>query len=159
MQITVHYKEKNQPQPNQPIVPSVHGVIVNADKKILFQKREDHANWAIPGGKMDLGESPEQALVREMKEELGIDVEVKKFFGIYSSPDYVLSVGEAVFQPFLLAYECNIISGTPKKTAESVDYIWAALEDITLEKFFPLSRELAETALGLRDVPLTNMNI
>ena len=159
MQISIHYKEENQPKPNQLIVPSVHGVNVNEDKKILFQKREDSPKWAIPGGKVDLGETPEQSLAREMKEELNVDVEVKKFLGIYSSPDYVLSVGEAVFQPFLLAYECKILSGVPQKTAESVDYLWAGPEDITLKKFFPLSRELVETALGLRDVPLTNVTV
>lgn len=159
MQITIHYKQQKQPKPNQAIVPSVHGVIVNEDKKILFQKREDHPYWAIPCGKLDLGETPEEALAREMKEELNIDVEVKKFLGIYSSSEYVLSVGEAVFQPFLLAYECKIIHGEPQKTAESVDYLWADPDDVTLEKFFPLSRELAETVLGIREIPLTNSNV
>src|SRR5690606_7572608 len=54
------------------------GVIVNADGKILIAKRPQTAHqgglWEFPGGKVDAGETIEQALVRELREELAITV-------------------------------------------------------------------------------------
>lgn len=58
------------------------GVIVNADGKILIAKRPLNAHqgglWEFPGGKVDTGETIEQALVRELREELAIDVLVSQ---------------------------------------------------------------------------------
>jgi 8-oxo-dGTP pyrophosphatase MutT (NUDIX family) len=155
----IHYKEQNAPKPNQPIVPSVHGVVINGKNKILFHKREDHHLWSFPGGKVELGESILDTLIREMNEEVGVRVVPDMFLGTYSSPNYVLSVGAAVFQPFLIAFRCKIVDGEVKITDESVDYRWASLEDFSSMQFFPLARELAECALGLRENPLTNLNI
>lgn len=52
--------------------------LVDADNRVLLQKRPEGKAlaglWEFPGGKVDVGESPEQALIRELREELGIDV-------------------------------------------------------------------------------------
>ena len=56
-------------------------VIVNEDKILIAQRAKD-GFWEFPGGKIDEGESPMECVVREMKEELNIDIEVKKFLGI-----------------------------------------------------------------------------
>ena len=59
----------------------VAGVIVKDDKIILAKRKEDDAlagKWEFPGGKIEEGEDPFQALVREIREELGIDVEPLK---------------------------------------------------------------------------------
>jgi len=58
--------------PNQPIV--------------LIERRYPPAGWAIPGGFVDLGETLEQAAVREAKEETGLDVQLTVLLGIYSKP-------------------------------------------------------------------------
>jgi len=42
--------------------------------------------WTLPGGHVDYGETVEKAIKREMKEELGVPVKIKKLFGVYSDP-------------------------------------------------------------------------
>jgi 8-oxo-dGTP diphosphatase len=53
--------------------------LVDADGRLLVQQRPSHKPfgglWEFPGGKVEQGETPETALIRELKEELGIDVE------------------------------------------------------------------------------------
>ena len=151
--IRIHYKDAHAPKSNQPLVPSVHGVILNDGGAILLHRREDHPYWALPGGKMDLKESLLSCLIREMREEVGVEVEEEKLLGVYSSSDYLLSVGEAVFQPFLIVFLCHIKSGRIQKTTESVDYLWVTKEKIRKTPLFPLVLEFTECAWGLRKTP------
>ncbi len=60
------------------VVHVVVGIIINKDDQILIAKRASHQHqgdkWEFPGGKVEEGETPQQALQRELKEELGIDI-------------------------------------------------------------------------------------
>ena len=59
--------------------------IVNNEGKILLQKRGDFENaWGFPGGALELGESAEEALVREVKEETGLTVKAERLIGVYT---------------------------------------------------------------------------
>jgi mutator protein MutT len=69
-----HYNEPDAPKPNS-MVPAVSAVVVNEAGDILLQRRSDNGFWALPGGAVELGESAGQAIVREVKEETGVDVE------------------------------------------------------------------------------------
>jgi len=68
---------------------AVDGVLIK-NKKILLIKRGNEPfknKWALPGGFVEYGERVEEAIVREFKEETGINVRIKKFFGVFSDPD------------------------------------------------------------------------
>lgn len=79
------------------------------DPPFLMSKRLPHAHlggfWEFPGGKLESGESPEQALVREIREELGIEVSVGDIF----------AVGHHAYEKkvvLLLVYRAELQSGT-----------------------------------------------
>lgn len=53
---------------------------------VLIKRKNEPLGLALPGGFVDVGESVESALVREMKEEISLDVEIVRLLGIYSDP-------------------------------------------------------------------------
>ena len=53
---------------------------------VLIERRNPPLGWALPGGFVDYGETCEQAAVREMKEETGLDVTLTGLLGVYSDP-------------------------------------------------------------------------
>ena len=62
----------------------VGGCIFNEKGQVLLQRRQDKNKWGFPGGAIELGESAENAVKREIKEETGLDVIVSKLIGIYT---------------------------------------------------------------------------
>ena len=84
------------------------GIILDSEGKILIAQRNLQKNlggmWEFPGGKQEVGESPEDALIRELKEELSIDVEVLQSFSPYDYRDESIEVS---FYPI----QCKIVGG------------------------------------------------
>ena len=67
--------------------PTVDVIIEWEDGQIILIKRKNPpAGWALPGGFVDYGESLEQAAIREVREETGLDVELVEQFHAYSDP-------------------------------------------------------------------------
>jgi 8-oxo-dGTP pyrophosphatase MutT (NUDIX family) len=142
--IEIHYKKKPSPTTNQPWMPSVHGVVCNDKGAILLHAREDHASWALPGGKLESGESIMECLKREMLEETGLNVSPEKLLGVFSSPEYVLSVKGRVFQPLLIVFLCNVKTPELKVGPESLSFMWMDQNNIDTLNAFPLIKEIAQ---------------
>ncbi len=84
--------------------------------RVLLIKRRDVPVYALPGGGVDPGESPEQAAIREMKEETDLDVSIKRTIGYY----YPLN---RLTYPTIL-FECEKINGkeSPSSETAAVEY-------------------------------------
>lgn len=61
-----------------------------ARQKVLLTRRLDNGLWCLPGGHMEAGESVEECCVREVFEETGLQVRVKRLTGVYSNPDQLV---------------------------------------------------------------------
>ena len=69
---------------------AVDALIVRRNGCIVLVKRKKppyEGYWALPGGFVEYGETVEDAVIREVKEETGLDVEIKGLIGVYSRPD------------------------------------------------------------------------
>jgi len=79
----------------------IFGMIFNENNQVLLCHRRDYDLWNLPGGGLDAGESPWDGVIREVKEETGLDVKAK-LVGIYSKPEK----NEIVF-----SFVCEVIGG------------------------------------------------
>jgi 8-oxo-dGTP diphosphatase len=111
----------------------VAGLLMNEEGRVLITQRRPQAfmplKWEFPGGKVEPGETDQQALSRELMEELSIEVEVgDHFMGLkYGYPDFDID-----FQ----VYQCTILSGEVKKVAVH-DYKWVEISELDSFEFPP----------------------
>lgn len=66
--------------------PTVDAIIVAENGIVLVRRQNPPYGWALPGGFIDYGETAEQAVVREAREETGLDIELTGLHGVYSDP-------------------------------------------------------------------------
>lgn len=92
----------------------VKSLIVDDGKILLVRRKrewhkESHDKWEFPGGKIDFGETPEEAAVREAKEESGYDVEIVRLLPKIISAQWEYE--DRVSQQILICYVCKKIGG------------------------------------------------
>ena len=79
-------------------------LIKDSNGRILLQKRSDYGDWGLPGGAMEPGESIEETMIREVKEETGISIKEYNFLSVYSGKRMLYKYpdgNEVVFVMFL----------------------------------------------------------
>lgn len=107
------------------MVSMVAGVIIKqSDKYLLVQEGEPRifGLWNFPAGHIDVGESIEEAAIREVKEKVGYKVELVKKIGIFQ---------KSVNEPVKHVFEAKIISGELKfPVNEILDVKWFSFEEI-----------------------------
>ena len=95
---------------------------------VLIQRKNTPTGLALPGGFVDVGESVEDAVVREMKEEISLDVEIKELFGVYSDPNR-----DKRFHTASIVYVCKAY-GNPVGADDAKEAMIVKLEDLELNK-------------------------
>ncbi|MEU6643395.1 NUDIX domain-containing protein [Saccharomonospora sp. NPDC046836] len=103
---------------------------------LLMIERTDNGLWAIPGGAQDIGETITDAVVREVCEETGIEVEVTGLSGIYTDPRHVIAYDDGeVRQEFSIDFHARPIGGEVRTSNESRQVHWVPpdkLDDLTI---------------------------
>ena len=77
--------------------------------------------WNLPGGAMERGEAPWEAVIREVYEEVGVEAEVVGLSGVYSKPEQA----DVVF-----CFVCRIVSGELRESDEAAEVRYFALEEL-----------------------------
>ena len=96
--------------------------ILERDGKILLVKEPD-GRWEFPGGKIEFGDTPEETLKRELKEELNLteDLTIGSIFNTWT---WVFQFDHVHLQFFMLAYKCRTEQTEFKISAEHTEYGW-----------------------------------
>ena len=115
----------------------VFALIFDEDRRVLLAYRRDIDWWNLPGGGMEHGETVEEAVCREVREETGLEVEVKYLVGVYSKPQK---------QEVVLTFNCRAIGGVLTATEESRECRYFAPDDLPLNTL-PKHRQRVEDAL------------
>jgi ADP-ribose pyrophosphatase YjhB (NUDIX family) len=83
-----------------------------ARQKVLLTRRLDNGLWCLPGGHMEAGESLEECCVREVLEETGLQVRVKRLTGVYSNPDQLVIYPDGNQAHFVVMnFEVEVMQG------------------------------------------------
>lgn len=117
---------------------SVAGLVTNDDGDILLIK-SPRRGWEYPGGMVEPGETFQEALLREIKEEAGIDVEISGFIGLCKNVEKdVVNID----------FACKAVGGDLATSDESAEVLWVKKEEVLNLITFPLTRKRLENMLS-----------
>lgn len=105
------------------------GILYNEEKGLLLEKRTDTGEWCTPGGAIELGESLEDALKREIKEETNLDIANPKLFDIKANVHMVYPNKDEVYYTDVV-YEINEFFGDLKSDIESTELKFFDLDNL-----------------------------
>ena len=122
----------------------VVAAIIKKEDKIFITRRsygEFKDMWEFPGGKIEAGESKEEALIREIKEELELDINNLEYLTTvdYDYPKFHLT---------MYCFICEICGGSLNLNAHN-DVKWALLEELPLQAWVPEDVKVVEKLLGV----------
>lgn len=122
----------------------VFAIIFDKKDKVLLCHRRDYDLWNLPGGRLEKGESPWQGIIREVKEETNLIVEVERLSGVYSK----LKKDEIVF-----SFVCKVVSGEITLSSETDQINYFDLNNFP-QNVSPKQKERAEDALLRKEEPI-----
>jgi len=127
---TEYWNDPHAPKPNS-LVPACGVLAADDEGRILLQRRRDTGQWAIPMGKMELGETPSQCAIRETREETGVLTEITGILGVYSDPAHIVAYTDGeIRQEYEVILIGRPVSGTPGVNDEASDVAWIAPDDL-----------------------------
>ena len=100
---------------------SVAGIVVRDDDRVLVIRRDDNGHWEAPGGVLELGESFEDGVRREVLEETGLAISVERLTGVYKNITHGIVA---------LVYRCRPAAGDAHPTAEAREVRWMTREQV-----------------------------
>jgi 8-oxo-dGTP diphosphatase len=137
--------------PKQPIIGV--GAVIIKDGKILLEKRKNEpgkGKWSVPGGLVELGESVEQTVMREVEEETGLEVEKPEHIDVV---DNIIrdESGRVKYHFVIIDYFMKLKGGTLKAASDAEELKWVPLSDVekydltkTFREFFQRNRQKLE---------------
>jgi len=129
--------------PKRPLL--IVNAFIKKNNKYLAIKRAKNVEigtWETPGGRVDLNERVENALKREIKEELGVNIRIKKFLGWGQGFNCLHESGHTGHR-FVLYFECEVVSGELRLGGiEAKEFKWVTWDEF--KKLKPLSKPIKD---------------
>ena len=150
----VDYIDDPAAPPANSVVLSVVAAVVNEHGELLMIHRTDNDRWALPGGGHDIGEFIADTVVREVREETGIEVEVTGLVGLYTNPRHVMAYDDGeVRQQFSIAFRARPIGGELRGSSESREVRWVPPDQLDSLNIHPSMRLRIRHALEVGREP------
>jgi 8-oxo-dGTP diphosphatase len=137
--------------PKQPVVGI--GAVLICDRKILLEKRKNEpgkGKWSIPGGLVELGENAEQTVIREVKEETGLEVEKPEHIDVVDNITRDAN-GEIKYHFVIIDYFVKLKGGTMKAMSDAEELRWVTFDEVekydltkTFREFFTRNMQKLE---------------
>lgn len=145
--------------PERPVV-GVGGVVVRDGRAPLIRRGSEplKGQWSIPGGTLELGETLEEGVARELREEVGLDVRVigliEVFDRIFPAPDAERSVeGKPESRPqyhFVIAdYLCEAPAGEARAGGDVTDIAWVRESELAVYHLTPTATRILKKAFAM----------
>lgn len=116
--------------PERPIV-GVGAIVLEGDRVLLVKRAHEplKGEWSLPGGAVDVGETLEEAIRREVREETCLDVEVGPIVDVLDRIRYDPD-GRVKFHYVVVDFLCRPLSGTLQCASDAEEAAWAARADL-----------------------------
>ena len=137
----------------------VGGVIVQQDSVLLIRRGSEplKGQWSIPGGTLELGETLEEGVRRELREETSLEVRVLDLIEIFEritpAPEAHTGISPAAPRPqyhFVIAdYLCEVVAGSPRAGSDVTDVAWVKEEKLFDYSLTPTATRVVRKALAM----------
>lgn len=134
-------------RPVAPVV-GVGGLVVKDGCVLLIRRGKAplKGRWSVPGGTVELGETLQEALVREMREETGLEVEPLEVMTVF---DRIERDAQGVLYHYVIVdFRCRHLAGEAVAGSDAEAAAWAGVDDLDTYDLPAKARELAERALA-----------
>ena len=140
--------------PTQPVV-GVGAVILDGDRVLLVKRGHEplKGQWSLPGGTVELGETLEKALAREVREETGLEITIGPLVEVFDRIDRA-SDGRITYHFVIVDFACAPAGGSLTHASDADDARWVLLSDLR-------AYELTEKATTVihKSLELTRRNV
>lgn len=108
------------------------GAVILHDGRILLEKRGNvpgRGKWSIPGGLVELGETPEESVVREVREETELVVSNPEVIGVVNNVEVDVD-GRIKYHFVIIDYLVEFVSGIPMAASDALELRWVEIDEV-----------------------------
>ncbi|GAA3214426.1 NUDIX domain-containing protein [Nonomuraea helvata] len=132
------------------MLPSAAAFVFDDAGRLLVARHGDVGLWAAPGGGIDPDERPQDTAVRELREELGIEIEVRGLIGVYGGPEFRTVYPNGHQVGYVIAvYGGVLVTGVPEPDGVEInDHRWVTEQELSELHTTPWTPRVAPEAFA-----------